>query len=224
MQDINNENTYSGRYWKVDEILPCVMRWIKEKFPNAILEREFDDVDIMIHGPKIPVEIQKTPECKTGCGKPHISGFEKLTEKRIRIDIDNCGICWFLLDTRFLNHLQNNSLSRSQIDMGWFYQFWKDGKLRIFTIDLNKNIREILEDKEFDFIKEKKERRILGKEKYDIAYKTYRRYGFTTEEINHWYDEYRNDNNRTTKGLPAYLSKKGGRERDFHISDLLYVT
>ncbi len=208
-------NIKEDRYWKIDEILPHVMKWLTEKFPNAILEREFDDVDIMVHGPKIPVEIQKTPECKTNCGKPHISGFEKLIEKRIRIDIENCGMCWFLLDTRFLNQLQNNSLSRSQIDMSWFYQFWKDGKLKVFTIDLNKNIKEILEDKEFDFIKEKKERRILGKEKYEIAYKIYNRYGFTTEEINRWYNEYRMDNNRTTKGLIAYLSKKGGRERVF---------
>lgn len=99
--------------------------------------------------------------------------------------------------------------------MNWFYQFYKDGRLRVFTIDLNKNIREILEDKEFDFIKEKKERRKLGREKYDIAYKIYKKYGFTSEEINRWYDEYRNDNTKTTKGLAAYLSKKGGRKRDF---------
>lgn len=209
----DNNSQKEDRYWKVEEVLPHVMKWLQEKFPNDILEREFDDVDIMVHGPKIPVEIQKTPEY--GDGKPHISGFEKLTEKRIRIDIDNCGVCWFLFDARFLNHLQNNSLSRSQIDMNWLYHLYKDGKLRVFTVDLNKNIKEIIEDKEFDFIKDKKERRILAKEKYDIAHKIYKRYGFTTEEINSWYNEYRNDNSKTTKGLIAYLSKKGGRERDF---------
>lgn len=215
IQEKHTENREKYRFWKVEEILQTVMRWLRKKFPDSILEREFDDVDIMIHGPKIPVEIQKTPECKTDCGKPHISVFEKLTEKRIRIDIDNCGICWFLLDARFLEHLQNNSLSRSQIDMRWLYQFWKDKKLRIFTIDSNKNIREILEDKEFDFIENKKERRELGKEKYNIAYKVYKSYGFTTEEIHLWYNEYKLDNKKTTKGLPAYLSRKGGRQRDF---------
>ena len=211
---IYKENREQDRFWTVEEILPDVMVWLREKFTGTILEREFDDVDIMVHGPKIPVEIQKTPECKTGCGKPHISLFEKLTEKRIRIDIDNCGTCWFLFDARFLSHLQNNSLSRSQLDMGWLYQFWKDGKLRVFTIDIYKNIIEILEDKEFDFIKEKKERRILGKEKYDIANKVYKRRRYTTEEINGWYNKYKNDNAKTTKGLPAYLSKKGSSERE----------
>lgn len=51
------ENINEDRYWTVEEIRPYIIEYLKKRFPDSVIEREFDDVDLMIHGPNIPVEI-----------------------------------------------------------------------------------------------------------------------------------------------------------------------
>lgn len=186
----------NGRYWIVEEIRPHIIEYLQEKFPDSIIEREFDNIDIMIHGSHIPVEIQKTQE--VGKGSPHIANFED----RIRRQIET---------NKLLDHLQNNLSISSSIDMSWSYQLFKSGKLRIFTITVDKIIRE-LEDKDFDFIKKDEDRIILERNKYVIAYKIYKGHRFTTEETIGWYGEYE----KNTEGLPfaRWLIKKGGRKKE----------
>jgi len=201
------------RYWTVEEIRPYIIEKLGEIFPNSIIEREFGKVDIMVHGPKIPVEIQKTYIHDNEY--PRMSDFENTTRRQIERDIEDCCICWFFMDKKFLCYLQDNpNLTRSSdIDMGWMYQFWKDRKLRIFTITVDGIIEEMLQDREFDFLRKADSLIKLQRSRYDMAYEIYKSYGFTTEEINSWYDEYA----KNTEGLhfSTWVRKKGDRGEIF---------
>lgn len=216
---MTENNIKDNIYWKVEEIRPYVIRYLKEKFPNSIIEREFGKVDIMVHGPKIPVEIQKTYTRKNGY--PCISLFEDSTRRQIERNIDDCNICWLFIDNEFLSYLQNNSnLTRSSdIDMEWIYNFWKSKKLRIFTTTIKGNIKEILEDKEFDFLKKNEELLKLQRNRYDIAYKIYKDYNLKTEEIDNWYSEYM----RNTDGSQFNNWIRRKNKRGEQLSNIRYA-
>lgn len=89
---MENTNKINDRYWTVEEIRPHIIRYLKDKFPESIIMREFDKIDIMILGPNIPVDIQKTYIHHVN-GSVRISGFEDNTRRQIEINIQNCGQC-----------------------------------------------------------------------------------------------------------------------------------
>lgn len=209
----NIKNKENSRYWTVEEIRPYVINELKKRFPNSIIMREFDSVDIMVLGPKVPVEIQRTYESIKG--SPMVAQFEDRTERQIRANIENCGICWLFVDVSLLYYLQNDLARHASIDMKWMYQFWKDKKLRIFTITTDGIVREMLEDKEFDFIKKSEEQIMLERNKYDIAYKALRSREFTTDEISNWYNEFEEDQKRPKRlAFSRWLVEKGGRRKE----------
>lgn len=224
MKNIENEINY--RYWTVEEIRPYIMEHLKKTFPDSIIMREFDQVDIMVLGQNIPVEIQRTyvHDKVRGSHIPHIDSFENAIRKQIEQNIKMYEQCWFFFDSKFLDYLQNNLTRHTSLNMDWLYQFWKDAKLRLFTITIKGDIRE-LEDKDFDFIREfshtcsmseDEEHRIMARNKSKIAYNVMKKYGFTTDEINSWYDEYES-NDTKVKGITfrSWLREKGDRKKKF---------
>lgn len=210
-------------YWIVEEIRPYILKYLQEKFPDSILEREFDQVDIMIHGPRIPVEIQKT-SVKKACVA--ISTFEDLIRRQIEQNIMTFEQCWLFIDAKFLYHLQNNLNRHTSINMDWLYQFFKTEKVRVFAITINGIVRE-LEDKDFEFIRKfsntcklsnEDEHRILARNKSKIAYNVYKGHGFTTEELKKLYDEYEKDSIRPKSfEFQRWLEGKEGRYKELGV-------
>lgn len=219
MDNINDKNSEKEyRYWTVEEIRPYIIDELGKRFPDSIIDREFDNVDLMIHGPNIPVEIQRTYIDTNR--NPNISRFENDIRKQVEQNIEISGRCWLFFDAKLLHHLQNNLTRQISINLDWLYQFCKLGKVKLFTITMNGLIRE-LEDKDFEFIKnfsstcklsEYEEHRILEKNKSNIAYNILKGCGFTTEEINNFYNEFEKNN----EGLRfmSWLMKKGGRKKE----------
>lgn len=212
MESINED-----RYWTVEEIRPYIIEELKNKFPDSIIEREFDQVDLMVHGPNIPIEIQRA-RCDPRDGKPQLSYFEDVIRRQIEQNIEIYELCWLFFDNKLLMHLQ--LCRQTSINMDWFYQLFKSGKLRVFTITINGIIRE-LEDKDLEFIRrlsntcklgKDEEYRVLTRNKSKMAYQVYRSKGFTTDEINKWYEEFENNNNEY---IPKWLIKMGGRRKEF---------
>lgn len=212
------DNRKEDRYWTVEDIRPYIINELKKRFPDSIIEREFDNVDIMVHGPDIPVEIQKT---YSSGRSTNVSEFEDRTRRQSVINIETYGTCWLFMDSKLLYHIQSNLTKRMSIDMMWMYQFWKDGKLRVFTISACGDITELSDHKDFEFIRrlsstctlsKDEEHRILNRNKSKITYKILKGHGFTTEECIDWRDEY--DKNSEHLQFTSWLKKRGGRQKE----------
>lgn len=194
-----NKEEQINKYWKVEEVRPYIMNYLKEKFPESILVREFNDVDIMVLGSNIPVEIQRTITWKGIIDrKPKLSNFEDQIRRQIEQNIENNGVCWLFVDAEFVRYLHNSMTKAVSINMDWLYQFYKSEKLRVFSITPNGNIKELL-DNDFSFItrfsstckiNKDEDYRILQKNKSYIAYNVLKGCNFSTEEINNWYSEF----------------------------------
>lgn len=228
MNQINNlniikENIEERKYWTVEEVRPYIIKYLKNIFHNGIIEREFNDVDIMIHGYNIPVEIQRTYLVKGET--PNLSNFENVIRKQIDQNISISGICWFFFDNAFHEYLQNMSYINSSMNMDWFYQLFKSNTLKVFTITKNGKIKE-LKNEDFKFITKisntcklniDEQYRILERNKSKIIYNIYIKHNLTTDEINKWYDEFENN----TEGLDfsTWLSKRN----DIKQKELGYI-
>jgi len=204
-ENIDNED----RYWTVEEIRPYIISYIENIFPDSIIEREFDRVDLMIHGPNIPVEIQRT-RSDPRTGYPMLSDFEDRIRRQIERNIETYEQCWFFFDDKLLKDLQ--LCRQTSINMDWFYQLFKSERLKIFVITMRGTIRE-LENKDLEFIiKLSDEYRLLYRNKSKISYKLYKIKGFTTDEINRYYEEYEGHNHGY---ISSWLLNMGGRMKEF---------
>lgn len=210
-------------YWEVEQIRHYIIAYLQNIFPESIIEREFDRIDIMAHGPNIPIEIQRI-RLDPRSGSPQLSHFEDSTRRQIEQNIEIFEQCWLFFDTKLLHHLQNNLSLNSSLNMDWIYQFFQSGKLRVFIVNINGDIRE-LEDKDFEFIRKfsntcklgkEQEHRILQKNRSKIAYRIYKMRGITTEEINRYYKEFENNNNNNDKKrhFTDWLVRNGGRRKE----------
>ena len=213
---INNLNTIrKTKYWSVEEIRPYIIEYLKNRCPNSVIEREFDYIDIMVHGYNIPVEIQRTYLVKgKNSESPAISNFENVIRKQIEQNISISGQCWFFFDAEYLRYLQNDVTTNSSMNMDWFYKLFKFGKLKIFTITFNGIIKE-MKDEDFKFIKKfsstcqisiDEDERILERNKSKIAYNVYKNCEFNTEEINKWYDEFEKSSKGKGSDFSLWLS------------------
>lgn len=206
-------------YWNVEEIVPYIIEYLRKQFPDSIMIRELDLVDITVLGPNIPVEIQKTYfGVHKGTNYTKIAEFEDRIRRQIEQNVEAFGKCWFFFDNRFLLHLQNYLRKNTSINMDWFYKLYKEGSLKPFSITIDGVVSE-LTDKDLDFIRKfsntciigrEEEHRILQRNKPKIAYNVLKGHGFTTNEINNWYNEYKNSNE--TPDFKSWLLKRGGRQ------------
>lgn len=42
---MSNLNKKENKYWKVEKVRPYIINYLKERFPDSIIEREFSHVD-----------------------------------------------------------------------------------------------------------------------------------------------------------------------------------
>jgi len=199
-------------FWNLKEVRPYILKFLKNKFPKSIIVRELDHVDIMILGPNIPVEIQRS--------RKNFSQFENEIRKQIEQNISIYGKCWFFFDNNVLKHLNNLSISsNTSLNMDWLYQFFKSSSLQVFTINSKKRIRK-LTDADFSFIFKisqtcklnNSEEKILQKRRTKIMFKILRKEKFSSSEINIWYNLFENDNGKGKISFTEWSRKRDERQ------------
>lgn len=140
---------------------------------------------------------------------PRISGFEDDIRRQIEINISTYGRCWLFFDASLLEYLQNDMGSHNSLNMDWLYQYFKIGKIRIFTITRDGIIREIC-DKDFDFLIESEDTKVLRKNRAKIILNILKGHAFTMEEINSVYTLFKS-NGKHTSLKPWLMRKEQGR-------------
>lgn len=220
-----NNSEKEDRCWTVEEIRPYIIRYLKKKFPNSIIMREFDRVDIMVLGENIPVEIQRSYYNK---GKIRLSQFEDVTRRQIEQDIEIFGRCWFFLDENLIDYIRQNTNKHISISMDWLYRFFKSGKLCVFAISIGNDPRE-LDDKDFEFINRLSitcnrhrddDKRVMERNKSIIAFYILKGKGFDTDFINAAYDLYEKNKGKYDSFL-RWLRREGSSNKEKEFSDII---
>ncbi len=192
----NNTDEYI--FWTHAKVVrPYIGKFLIRQFPNGYVEHEVNDIDMIVSGENLPVEIQSTPVSEWGVGP---SAFEKAIQKQIDENIDNYDRCWFFFDSEFLRHLQNPNIHRkTSINLDWFRKYMKENILKVFTVRYNGIITDI-NYKDFDFISKlsmtckvgyDSDHKILNRNKLKILDRVLRGYRFTQNEISMFHDDWK---------------------------------
>lgn len=187
-------------FWTyADFIKPHIIDFLKDRFPGKLVVRELNKIDLSVPEENLPIEIQATPIEVNNC--PHYSVFEQDIEKQINQNITSYHRCWFFFDSELLRSMQDSVNRRSSIsiNMVWFRNYIKEGKLKVFTVS-HDGIFEEKEYKDFDFLSEisqtcsiaaKTDGAILNDNKMKIYTNVVKMYNFTQSEIEKFYDDWR---------------------------------
>lgn len=221
-------------FWtRADYIKPCIIDFLKETFPGKLIVRELNKIDLSIPEDNLPVEIQATHVGKIGGNNPSYSTFEKEIEKGITQNVISYGVCWFFFDSELLRAMKNASKQMS-INMVWFRNYMKEGKLKVFTIR-HDGIIEEKHYKDFDFLSDisqtcsiaaKTDDMILNENKLRIYANVVNMYDFTQSEIDKFYDDWSgcciNKVNNVGKndGFEGFLSRQKGLRPKLYCSIL----
>jgi len=209
------------RTWKVEFIRPLTIKFLKGKYPESIVIRELNNIDITIIDKKtdeiIPIEIQKTPLIHA---RFNHSEFEKEIRKGIEDNIENYDICWFFMDSEYLRYLQSENVGKgTSVNLTWVIDLMRGCKLKVFTIKYDGTVKE-LTTKDFDFLKnisqtcsigENSDERILNRNKLKIFKNVIIECNFNQKEIDNFY---LNFNNRISNEKDAIsFFKKSNNDR-----------
>jgi len=222
IKEIKNKN---GIYktWTVKLIRPLVIKFLKTKYPDSLIPRELNDIDLVILDNKtsdrIPVEIQRTPIGLKNRSFAHTE-FENHIRKGIDQNIITYGKCWFFFDSEYLRYLQSGNVgNRTSINITWLVELMKENKLKVFTIQYDGIVKE-LTTKDFDFLKDvsqtctigyNNDERIINRNKLDIYRNVTRGYNFTQDEIDKFYYEFDNRDKEEKEAKRFFI--KNGNER-----------
>jgi len=209
--------------WKVEFIRPYIVKFLKEIYPNSLIVREINKIDITIfdctNNNQIPVEIQKTPidgSYKNNKKYFQSTNFEQFIRKQIEDNIENYGKCLFFFDSEYLRYLQSDNVGKSiSINMTWIVKLMKEKDFKVFTIKYDGSVIE-LTPKDFDFLKNvsqtctlgyDNDERILNRNKLKIFHNVIKGYKFTQEEITKYENEFDNrDSNEYVKSSQYFRS------------------
>lgn len=189
-----NDNEYI--FWThADIVRPFVKKFLKQRLPEDIVIDEINNIDIVVVGENLPVEIQSTSANSNGV---QVANFEKDIESQIRQNIENHGVCWLFFDSEFLRYIQDPDLHRKvSINMDWFRKYMKEERLKVFTIRYDGTITE-KDYKDFDFLSNismvckigyDNDERVLNRNKLHILGRVLRGYRFSQGEI----DQFQSD-------------------------------
>lgn len=103
-----NKEIDNNNYWLAEDVTPYIMKFLIKKFPECIIIREFDKIDIIVLNINLPVEIQSTIFDKKR-NSIFISRIEDLIRRQIEINIKIYGRCWLFLDENFIKYLNNDT-------------------------------------------------------------------------------------------------------------------
>ena len=190
----------------VEEIRPYIIKYLKEIFPDSIIIPEFNHVDIMILGPNIPVEIQKTYVDKV-YNSPAVAQFGDTSRRQVEQNIDSCKNCWLFMDNKFLEYLRYTSNKTISAKLDWIYKYYKEQKLKIFSITIDGTIKE-LENNDVNLFTKFND---ISTDKYIIAYNILKKIGFETEEIVGMYNSFKKSD---TRDFGQWLLRNEGTDRE----------
>lgn len=233
-EDIENTNgTENGivklngyTFWsKVEVVEIFVVNDLKKKFPNSLIIPELNKMDFAVIKENLPVEIQSTMVHDKYLTH---SGFEDRIRKQIEDNIENYERCWFYFDSEYYRYLNESAKSNASINLDWFAKYVKEGKLKVFTVKYDGEIKELkYEDLEFIRLLSNtckiecgSDERILNRNKLKIMDEVLTKYNFTQCEIDKFINLYDLRKNKI-ESLSTYLMKEDD-ERKSHYGNILY--
>lgn len=175
-------------------VRPYIKKFLRDMFPDKLIVRELNQIDLTILEENLPIEIQSTIVNINGM---HFAQWEKYIRTQIEQNIIGYGRCWLFFDSDLLKGMINASKNMS-INMDWFRKFIKEEKLRVFAISYNGTIEE-KRYKDFDFLSKvsqtciiaaETDDMILNKNKMKILANVMNGYSFTQEEIDKFESDY----------------------------------
>jgi len=185
-------------FWThADFIKPYIIHYLKERFPGKLVIRELNKIDLVIPEENLPIEVQATA-VQNASNSPVYSLFEKSIEKQINQNITSYHVCWLFFDSELLRAMTNADRHMS-INMVWFRNYMKEGKLKVFTVS-HDGIIEEKQYSDFDFLSKvsqtcsiaaKSDDMILNENKIKIFSNIVNGYEFVQDEIDRFYDDYR---------------------------------
>lgn len=216
---IANNGCKTTEYWYPEEIIPYIIRFLKEKFPNSIIRQQSDKADIVVlrDNDDIPVEIQKTLTRSNSNGV-RIAYFEDSCRRQIEQNIEISGMCYFFLDENFLAYLKNISCSSISLNMKWLYEHYKERKVEIFSIT-RKGIIKPLGEEDLSILT-KFVITGLDKNRHRIEYNVLKWKGYTTDEINHFYDEFKSNSREYNNKFYRWLYRKESARREIEFGNI----
>ncbi len=212
MERNNTNDKTESEYWYPEEVRPYIISYLKKFFPNSIIRQESNLVDILVleNNNATPVEIQRT---YLHYGSPVINKFEDDTRRQIENNIDIYNKCWFFLDEKFLNHLKTSTSKSISLNMKWCYVFYKEGKMKMFSINKEGLIKELKNEDIQIFLKFSLSN--IDKNKPRIEYNLLKWKKFSTDEMLDIYNKFRQ--NMDFSHLIQWCRRKGNtsREREY---------
>jgi len=172
--------------------------YLKRRYPGKLLIKELNDIDYIIPEHNLPVEIQST--IIGADNRPNRMSYDirfSMWENVIRKQIDQdiiYGKCLFFFDSELLRAMKDSGKNIS-INMDWFLDYMREGKLEVFTVSHNGIIEEKAH-KDFDFLANVSQtigtddKIILNKNKIKIFNNIINGYRFIQEEIDKFDDDY----------------------------------
>ncbi|MDA0525666.1 hypothetical protein [Methanococcoides alaskense] len=217
-------------FWNnADVVSPYILHFLKNEYPNSIILPEFNKVDFVVLGENLPVEIQSTvlARKKEKYALSH-SYFEQMIEKQLKQNIERYEQCLFFFDSAYLDYLQTNLAKTARINMDWFYQYMKLGKLKVFTISFDGAIEETSLE-QFKFIFDKSvlcklahdsDYQIIDRNKFKIMHALLADNEFTSDELDLLRENFKNEKMKF-KSYNTWLRRKNCTERERLLSYIL---
>jgi len=115
------EQTINDKYWLAEEVTSHIINFLYKTFPNSIIIREFNKVDITVLDENLPVEIQAVHKNRNNTLQ--IADFEDSIRRQIEQNIEISGRCWLFIDKKFLLHLNKPTCSKNSINYGLVISF-----------------------------------------------------------------------------------------------------
>jgi hypothetical protein len=190
-------------FWKDADVIKdkYIEKFLKDRFPGKLVVRELNKIDFTIPEDNLPIEVQATPVYdvyKNGNFNPGYSMFEKEIEKQINQNVTSYHMCWFFFDSELLRAMKGAGKGMS-INMVWFRDHIKEGKLKVFTVSHDGIIEEKQYD-DFNFLSKASQTcqmaaitddMILNDNKLKIYTNVVKTYGFTQNDIDKFRDSWR---------------------------------
>ncbi len=209
-------------FWNKAKIVkPYVKQYLREKFPNSLIIRELNQIDLVDLNENLPIEIQSTPSSNIGIKNSY---FEDLIRRQIEDNIENYERCWFFFDSEYYRYLKDTIHDKLSMNLDWFAKYVKENKLKVFTVKYDGIINE-LNYEDIGFIKKvsntckieyNEDSRILNRNKLKIMNNILKGHKFTQEEIDRFIADFDNRENESNNNLCQFLTKEKDKRKQIY--------
>lgn len=141
-------------FWYPRDVAKLVVENLKKQFPGHTILSELFKIDHFVLEANIPVEVQRTPVNNRDKGGIIPSIWINVTRRQLEWNINMYGTCWLYFDRKFLIYLQKGMARNNVSDFRWLYDYLKDGKVKLFTIDTDNGGKiDVVSEKDFTFLR-----------------------------------------------------------------------